>query len=452
MIESYIARYLPGVNAAPLRDAHFDTAARLIACAGRSDWSREEFELLEFLCKRVEISRCLYESYLANGRRASTRLLPAQPSVLALLVLLKDMTRLLQLQAPSGAIKRLNAALKLRDSLKARQVELDKDLLAFVDTCVAQFFEQHTSSPANSSTASFSTPATVTALPITVLFWEGPIARAYLATLKDMGLRPEKIIQLVSANDLASKKPVGRFLPGALRLAYAQSRQRNSIHHWSGVLQRTETALYQGMRREVESTFEISAKVIDDALALRDLNEYSSDVEQLLVNDLADERLQRRLEALPSTQILFTGGGIVPKQLLELQHLRFIHVHPGFLPEVRGADCALWSQLMKGCTSATCFYMAPGIDDGDVIHAAWLPPLGFRMDTSAIELKSLYRATYAFFDPWIRASVLRQATALTQGFTNVAVQPQIEEDSVTYHFMHERIQSAAFEALFQKAE
>lgn len=449
MIDSYISRYLPSAATTPIEGTYFDTQAKVIACARRSEWAIEDFELLAFLSRRVEISRCLYDSYLASGGRASTNVLAAEPSALALLLLLKDMKRLLQAQEFSSAIKRINAVLKLLDSLKARKIEDYGELDSLVQHYTQALFEQYTCDGAPAATRQSTTTAPNEGIiPITVLFWEGPIARAYLATLKDMGLKPEKIIQLISARDLASKKPVGRLLPGAMRLAYAESRQRKSIHYWSNVLQRTETFLYRCIRNEVEGVFGVTPKAIDDALALHDLREYSPDVEPWLVDDLSDERLYQRLTALAETQILFTGGGIVPARLLELQHLKFIHVHPGFLPEVRGADCALWSQLMKGCTSATCFYMAPGIDDGDVIHPAWLPALRFGLDSKAIHAKSLYRAIYAFFDPWIRATVLRQAIELTKGFTTVEARPQAEEHSVTYHFMHERIQLAAFETLF----
>ncbi|MBM3111556.1 formyltransferase family protein [Pseudomonas arcuscaelestis] len=452
MIDSHINRYVPSAIPAALKQVDFDTATKLIACARQAQWSGEEFATLEFLSKRIEISKCLYESYLISGGRANSNLLALELMILALPLLLKDMQRLMEIQRPTSAIKRLNAALKLLDFLKARNVELDKELVELIHSTTTQFLQQHahteTSPVAPLDNSSTKLPGNT--LAVTVLFWEGPIARAYLAMLKDMGLKAEKIIHLVSRKDLASKKPVGRLLPGALRLAYAQYKQRNSIHHWSSVLQRSEANLCRSIRAEVEKGFGVSATAIDDALALHELSEYSSNVEQLLVDDLADETLYRHLAALSETQILFTGGGIVPRKLLELKQLKYIHIHPGFLPEVRGADCALWSHLMKGRTSATCFYMAPGIDDGDVIHPTYLPALTFEVDTSGTQLKSLYRATYAFFDPWIRATVLRQAIVRTQGFSQVTAQAQIEEDSVTYHFMHERIQNAAFETLFKQ--
>ena len=106
---------------------------------------------------------------------------------------------------------------------------------------------------------------------------------------------------------------------------------------------------------------------------------------------------------------------------------------------------------MKGRTSATCFYMAPGIDDGDVILASYLPRLTPQLDMARRETKTLYRATYAFLDPWVRAFVLQRALIETKGFTHVNAQPQVEHTSVTYHFMHAQIQQSVFTRLFADA-
>ncbi|MEK1913360.1 MAG: formyltransferase family protein [Pseudomonas chlororaphis] len=450
MIERYISSYLPSSTAPLKQGVYFDTAAQLALCAETNPWHDQEYQALAFLSKRVEISRGLYDSYLENGARASSERLSSPWATLALVLLFKDFMRLSVGADNSNAVKRLNAVLKLADFLSSEKVVLEAEFLEFIHITAEAYLRGLAPAEAM-ATESLVTPMPGLAdpvLPITVLFWEGAIARAYLATLKSMGLRAGKIIHLVSKKNLATKKPVGRFLPGFMRLVYAQSHQKNSIHHWSGVLQKTETSLFQRIKGSVERDLGFSPSTIDDALALADLNVYSSDVEALMIDDLADEGLYRRLSELPSTRILFTGGGILPKRLLEIQSLKFIHIHPGYLPDVRGADCALWSHLMKGRTSATCFYMAPGIDDGDIIFAAYLPSLNVGTEGAGTPVKSLYRATYAFLDPWIRASVLRKAVALTQGFTCVEAFPQEESASVTYHFMHEKIQQVAFSRLF----
>ncbi|WLG41119.1 hypothetical protein [Pseudomonas rhodesiae] len=450
MIERFISSYLPATPAPCKYDVYFDTASALRTAAASAEWTDEVHQAMQFLSKRVEISKHLYESYHENGTKASTTLLAGELQPLALTLLFKDFCRLADDGKTACAVKRLNAVLKLLDSLASGNIPVEPTLVNLIDVEAERFLTRlpHADTPPSKTLANTQAPVNAGTLPITVLFWEGPIARAYLATLKSMGLKPEKIIHLISKNDLVSRKPIGRFLPGSLKLAYAHSRQKNSIHYWSTTIRKTESSLYQSIRNTVSDKLGFADRDIDEALALCDLSDYSLDVETLMIENLADSALYERLLELAQTQLLFTGGGIVPKRLLEITTLKFIHLHPGHLPEVRGADCVLWSYLMKGRTSATCFYMAPGIDDGDVILASYLPSLTPNLEVASMDVRTLYRATYAFLDPWVRSYVLRQALIETAGFTQVVACPQTEDTSVTYHFMHDRIKRIALAQLF----
>ena len=55
--------------------------------------------------------------------------------------------------------------------------------------------------------------------------------------------------------------------------------------------------------------------------------------------------------------------------MFEIPGIRLIHVHTGFLPQVRGADVLLWSLLVRGRPGVSAFFMTPGLDDGDVLAA-----------------------------------------------------------------------------------
>jgi hypothetical protein len=263
-----------------------------------------------------------------------------------------------------------------------------------------------------------------------------------------MGLRPRKIIQLVSRVDLVTRKKIGIWLPDLLKVPYADSRQRSSIHYWSRRLRAKKRDIHDAMAASVAAALNFSKKSLEDALKLYRLEDYCDDVERIMVDDLADPALSVRLEKLSGSQILFTGGGIVPATLLSIPKLRFIHIHPGFLPDIRGADCVLWSSLMKGRTSASCFFMTPGLDDGDVIHACHLPKVSFDIDASTLEADDLYRAVYAFFDPWVRSYALRKAIVSTNCFREVNAVPQPAGSGQTYHFMHEKMRARVCSAFF----
>ena len=281
-----------------------------------------------------------------------------------------------------------------------------------------------------------------------MLFYEGPIARAYLATLSNLGLRPEKIIELVASKDLVSGKPVGRWLPQSLRISYAATLQRNKIHYWSRQLSKSQSGLVEAIGAAVHERFGFAREVVGEANSLRALSSYSDQVDSLLVDGLGDPQLVSYLQQQPATTLLFTGGGIVPAALLELSHSRMLHIHPGFLPDIRGADCALWSSLLQGRTSASCFYMAPGIDSGDIVLSSWLPRLSVQETVADIDAQSLYRATYAFIDPWIRAFVLRQIVTRFETYGQLNSTPQSQSNGTTFHFMHDRVKRVALQRLY----
>lgn len=449
MINALLLKSLPEQAPSQETDVYFDTAFELYRLATNQVASHEGAALVSFLSTRIEISGRLFSAYGRDGRKTVDRVLDSDWCEVALGVLYVDFLRLIEQsdQAPH-AFKRLNAIFKLID-FTHRQRALDPALLEAIEARAAVFFANHAAADLSDAVEpAMSCEDSQKTLPITVLFWEGPIARAYLATLKSMGYRPEKIVHLISSIDLVSKKVVGRFLPGFMRQGYAQSRQQNSIHYWSSVLLKKEPPLCQAIRSSVSDALSFDSQTLDEALALTDLSHYCSVVEPLMITGLGDEKLHTYLAALPQTTLLFTGGGIVPARLLHLEQLKFIHVHPGHLPDVRGADCVLWSQLLKGRTSATCFYMAPGIDDGDVILARYLPTTSVGFCASALPSKMIYRAVYAFLDPWVRAWTLRQAIVATEGLQSVAAVPQDDRSSVTFHFMHEKIQKFSLANVF----
>lgn len=136
----------------------------------------------------------------------------------------------------------------------------------------------------------------------------------------------------------------------------------------------------------------------------------------------------------------------MPKSLLDLPQLQFIHFHPGYLPNIRGADCTLWSMLLYGRPSASCFYMDAGIDTGDVIFPCWLPELKrlpFLQKRTVIES---YRMIFGFIDPWVRAYALRIfCTHYQNDPDKIKSISQQEKNGLTFHFMHEKLKQATFD-------
>jgi hypothetical protein len=453
-LEQKIAKLVSRVEYTSSNNEEFDTCKVLYDLASVLEWGKTEYERVDFLSKRLDISKKLFTSYFSNGRKAiNAEIIDGTYLELFTAILLKG-ALLSSVEFPVGTcLKRFNTLFKSQDLTNPDWLLPESELGKKMES-VWQSTIQTLSVPY--SDLEITAPPIVDkykasehkAIPLTVLFYEGPIGRAYLATIHSLGFKPKKIIELVAAKDVATKKVVGRWLPKKMRTNYAASIQRNKTHYYPRQLSKTNSNFVNGILDEVQKKFGFERDVIDNANALLPLTAYSGCVESILVEGLADKGLQEYLSEEPAGRILYTGGGIVPTKLLDLQHLKLLHIHPGFLPDIRGADCALWSLLLTGHTSATCFYMSPGIDTGDIIRPCWLPKLSFDADATGIDLQSIYRIVYSFLDPWVRAFVLQEIINSNHDFDSLISVPQLEKNGTTFHFMHPRLQYSAFCKLF----
>jgi hypothetical protein len=75
------------------------------------------------------------------------------------------------------------------------------------------------------------------------------------------------------------------------------------------------------------------------------------------------DSIARLKEWLPDL-IIFTGGNILRKPMLDLPHLGVLNVHLGLLPEVRGMSTPEWSLLNNVPVGITIHYVDAGIDTG----------------------------------------------------------------------------------------
>lgn len=285
-------------------------------------------------------------------------------------------------------------------------------------------------------------------LPLTVLVHEGPIARAYLALLRHASYRPKAILSLLFQERAAVRRS---FLPGSFVDAYRSRRAVDRHLHWPRWLRRHENYVYRDMVDKVGAAFDIPPEIFAEALDAPDLQAYADDVQAMTVQSLKDPALAQRLNALPAGEVLYTGGGIVPASLLGDPARPFLHVHPGFLPHVRGADGLLWSLLARRRVGASCFHMTAGIDLGPVLAAREFAPLTFHMSRySSLDDATLYRAVFSFYDPYLRAKMLidHLGSRPADGERRNAA-PQDPALGTTYHFMHPALRSRVLRLLFQ---
>jgi hypothetical protein len=193
-----------------------------------------------------------------------------------------------------------------------------------------------------------------------------------------------------------------------------------------------------------------AAETIDAALGAFRYEDYADRVIRVAASGLADDRLASAVREACRGAVLFTGGGLLRANLLDLPGVRFIHVHPGRLPFVRGADGFLWSMLVRGRPGFSAFYMAKGIDTGEVIAADDAPAVRFEIGgTARPDDATLYRALFSFVDPLFRAEFL--ATHVMSATCDPARLPAEAQDltqGLTYHFLHPRLRAEALRRVF----
>ena len=284
-----------------------------------------------------------------------------------------------------------------------------------------------------------------------VLAYEGPLARSYLHRLRLAGLRPQEILLMVLKKHPGRARSVGSWLPAAIRKRYARRVQELSLLYWPRHIAEHHSSL---VRRISDSMLSVSPSAEDLSRVIAGSFHYASygeRVTSVLVDGLRDPALPAALSQSAAPTVLYTGGGIVPRPVLHLPERKIIHIHPGHLPLVRGADGLLWSILTRGRPGVSSFYMNAGIDTGGIIAAEDHRPL--QVDSEGADRPNdltLYRALFSFVDPVIRAEHLIQ-NVVCDGNRDLYSLPstgQTEAEGVTYHFMHEKLRSCALHMLF----
>jgi len=136
--------------------------------------------------------------------------------------------------------------------------------------------------------------------------------------------------------------------------------------------------------------------------------------------------------------LIFTGGGILRNKILSLDK-RFIHIHPGIVPKVKGSDCFLWSVLLYKSIGMSGFFMNEGIDTGDIIIQEEYPLPNFKMELSLISSSGLKNILINYCDPHYRAETLIRMFINNHDPSLWTVKKQVQGEGRQYYSMHDRL-------------
>jgi folate-dependent phosphoribosylglycinamide formyltransferase PurN len=135
--------------------------------------------------------------------------------------------------------------------------------------------------------------------------------------------------------------------------------------------------------------------------------------------------------------IIFTGGNILRKQLLDVPRLGVINMHLGLLPEIRGMSSPEWSLLKDVPVGVTVHYVDWGIDTGPVLQRCEFPDAA-----QCDSLADLRNRLIAFGIERVAEVIL----AVDRGSLAASPQSELDRDN-QYFVMHEWLQTCAVERL-----
>jgi len=162
---------------------------------------------------------------------------------------------------------------------------------------------------------------------------------------------------------------------------------------------------------------------------------------QLSEASINSEALRKATLERPEQIFVFSGGGIVEQPLLDTRK-RFIHIHPGILPDYRGSTCYYYSMLKDGRCGASAFFMERELDAGDLIgRKSFMSPSIDAVDWMFFDV---------IYDPWIRSELLYE---IIRDYKNSGVfnaVPQDKDAGEMYFIIHPVLKHLAIKGRLRK--
>jgi hypothetical protein len=238
------------------------------------------------------------------------------------------------------------------------------------------------------------------------------ITRAYIHKLSNLGLCPSRIV----------------------RLNWRNSSYSNKIE---GLSNKKFLNLISGINNKLKA-----GEVFTGDLTLstdRILDDLGWESQNISIDHINDESLIAFLRDLVTEKhIIFCGGGILREPILNCGK-KFIHVHPGLVPDMRGADCLLWSALVQNQIGMSAFFMNAGIDTGDVIGQRSYPLPHFDIDSRQLGPNVTRDLLVNYVDPHYRANLLGNLFNKALNPDNWPTTSQSSSKGKSYYFMHDAL-------------
>lgn len=248
------------------------------------------------------------------------------------------------------------------------------------------------------------------------------VTKAYIHKLNEMGLCPSTVIRLNWRNSSYS-------------------------HMIDGLTEHEFSLAVEKIKATLKALNIFTGDLSSDTNAT--LNAVGWEYQNLTIDHINDDKLIRFLgDSVDEKHIIFCGGGILRKQILD-NGKRFIHVHPGIVPDVKGADGLLWSALLHNQIGMSAFFMNQGIDTGDIIATRSYAIPNFDLEFTRPSSKAVKDLLVNYIDPHYRAELLGSLFRKDPDPASWKIRKQNPGKGKTYYFMHDALLPLALEKFFK---
>lgn len=270
-------------------------------------------------------------------------------------------------------------------------------------------------------------------IPLNLLMYDGPISRAYLGLFFENGLTFNKIYLLVYKKDLINKKEILKFFPDFIKQKVAKNIQRYQLNYWVIKLKKTYPEIFRNIKTKMLESTKLNNEIYDHLINLKHLSFYSKNIEEIFFNNISD--LNNLFKKEKKQNFLFTSGGILSAECFNNNTNKIIHIHPGYLPDVKGADGLLWSMKHKNKAGVSAFYMNEKVDNGKIIYRENFILPKFDKKLLSLHNNDIYRIIYAYIDPLVRAFCLKKLIRISNGkmkFKDLVDQKKLSGKTFTF--------------------
>tara|TARA_Y100000741_G_scaffold364605_1_gene356225 strand:+ start:1292 stop:2113 length:822 start_codon:yes stop_codon:yes gene_type:complete len=269
-------------------------------------------------------------------------------------------------------------------------------------------------------------------LDISIIFEDNPISRCYLNILKQKKILVKNLLIL-------KKKSI---LPNQISLRY--NFQKNN--YWP--LKFLKDKNFLDFINDSEKFFNYEKNFINEMYNYSNLVDKNNNLIFSENENINSKENIDLINSLDCKYVLNTGNKIL-KNVLD-SNKKFIHIHPGFLPIVKGADSSLWHINKFRNLGVSSFIMSKKIDDGEIINRRKIifSKIKFK-NYENFNYKALYRAWFSFFDPLLRGSLFIDLIE-NDVFNNPIefINDKSSEENY-YSFMHENDLKKTFKLIFE---